>query len=561
MSKFILFIIILAAVTGIVGFWYSQKNVYSKDIIKLEILEPTEAELGAEIEYIVKYKNNGKIRVEDPELIFEYPEHTILKQGESLRQRFGSEYLGDAIYPGDERNFYFSGRLLGEEGEAKIARAWLSYRPKNLKARYESKTTFTTIIKKVPLVLEFDLSTKIQPEKEFRFQLNYFSNVEYLLSDLRCILEYPSNFEFLEAAPVPTFEEEAEKAEWEIPYLNPAEGGRLEISGRFHAEIGEKRTFNAQLGIWQEGEFILLKEAVKGVSISRPSLYISQQINGNPKYIASAGDRLHYEIFFKNIGEEPLIDMFLVAKLDSRAFDFQTLKSTQGEFELGDSSIIWDKRQVSKLRFLDAHEEGKVEFWINLKEDWDFVGSEDKNLVLRNKIILNKVREEFLTKVNSKLEVEQRCYFEDEIFGNSGLIPPKYGETTTYTVIWQAKNFYNPVKNVKIKAILPKEVKPTGKIFPEDSRITFDSQSREMVWKINEIEPGEGILTDKRTCAFQIVLTPAHNQKGEPALLINQAKILGRDEWTEEILEALASSTDTTLPDDQTISWEMGIVR
>jgi hypothetical protein len=209
---------VLAAGVGLTGFWYSQKNIYSKDIMKLEILGQNEVELGEKIEYIVKYKNNGKIRVEEPELIFEYPEHSVLEEGKSLRQTFDSEYLGEAIYPGDERTFSFSGRLLGKEGESKKAKAWLSYRAKNLKPRYESETSFTTIIKKVPLTFEFDLSSKIQPEKDFRFRLNYFSNAKYPLSDMRCILEYPSNFEFIKATPATIFGEETEKAEWEIAF-------------------------------------------------------------------------------------------------------------------------------------------------------------------------------------------------------------------------------------------------------------------------------------------------------------------------------------------------------
>ena len=539
MRKFILFIIILALGAGLAGFWYSQRNVYSRDILKLEILGPDEAEMGEEIEYIIKYKNNGKIRVDDPELIFEYPKHSILGEGEALRQRFGSEELGEAIYPGEEHTFSFSGRLLGKEGESKKASVWLSYRPKNLKARYESATTLTTLIKRVPLVFEFDLPNRIEAGKEIRFRLNYFSNINYPLSDLRCLIEYPLDFEFIESVPLPSFDEEEEKTEWEIGLLNKADGGRIEVLGLLSGKVKEEKIFKAKLGKWQDGEFILLKETIKAVQIAEPSLYIFQQINNNPQYIASPGDLLHYEIFFKNIGEEEALrDMFLVAKLNGKDFDLQTLKSLRGDFEPGDNSIIWDWRQVPKLRFLDVQEEGMVEFWVELKKEREFVGLEDKNPVLRNKIILSQAREEFLTKVNSKLVVEQKAYFEDEVFGNSGPIPPEAGETTTYTVIWQVKNYYNPIKNVKVKAILPKEVRPTGEIFPEDLLLTFDSKSREMVWEIGDMPAGTGILTEEIACAFQIALTPI--QKGEPALLVGQARILGRDEWTGEILESVS---------------------
>ena len=178
--KFITFLIIIAAISGLIGFWNWQRNIYSKETLKLEILGPENIELTKEFEYLVKYKNNGNIRLEEPKLIFEYPSHSILDAtlppptGKSLRQEIGAEILGDAIYPGEEKTISFKARLIGKEGETLTAKALLSYRPKNLKARYESSTTFTTQIKSVPLTFEFDLPSKIESGKDLKFRLNYY---------------------------------------------------------------------------------------------------------------------------------------------------------------------------------------------------------------------------------------------------------------------------------------------------------------------------------------------------------------------------------------------------
>jgi len=307
-TKFI--IIGLAVLVGIAGLYYYQKNIYSKDILKLEILGVEEATLLEEVEYIVKYKNNGDTRLEEPELIFEYPDHSIPVGEDSLRVTKNSADLGGAIYPGQEQTFRFKARLQGAEGEAKEAKAILSYRPKNLKARYDSETTFTTIINKVPLTFEFDLPSEAESGKEIKFRLNYFANTDYPLSDLQVIIEYPSEFEFVESSP-----QSIEKTEWDVGLLNKAEGGRIEISGKVFGEIGEEKIFKAKIGSWQDGEFVLIKEITKGVMVDEPSLYISQQINGNPRYIASPGDSLHYQIFFRNIGGEMLTNLFLIVCL------------------------------------------------------------------------------------------------------------------------------------------------------------------------------------------------------------------------------------------------------
>ncbi len=559
MKKFTLVIVLLAAIAGVAGLYYYQRNIYSKEILKLEILGPTETELVQEIEYIVKYKNNGNTRLEEPELIFEYPEYSIPSEGSSQRVTKNAEDFGGAIYPGQEQTFSFKARLLGKEGAVKQAKATLSYRPKNLKARYESSTTFTTLIKKVSLTFDFDLPTKIESGKDFDFKLNYFSNVDYPLSDLRVTVEYPSNFEFIESVP-----QSLEKTEWDVGLLNKAKGGRISITGKLRGEIGEEKVFQAKLGTWREGEFILLKEIAKGVEITKPSLYVSQQINGNPRYIASPGDSLHYQISFKNLGEDIFTNLFLIVKLEGEAFDFDTLKAPQGTFETGDNSIIFDWKRVSKLQFLDAGEEGEAEFWVGLKDDWPISSSEDKNPEIKTDVYLSQIQEQFVNKVNSKLEIVQKVYFQDEVFGNTGSMPPKAGEGTTYTIMWQARNFYNDVSGVKVKAKLPSNVDLTGNIFPEGgvSNFTFDSESREIVWSVGDLKVSEGIAgTAAPNLSFQVRLTPYANQVGQTPEIIGEATISGEDQWTGEIIRGTSPAQNTTLPDDPTITGEQSIVQ
>jgi len=549
-NKLIFSIIILVVLVGIIGYWNWQRNIYSKEVLKLEILGPKTVELAKDFEYIVRYKNNGTIRLEEPRLIFEYPKQAVVPENRPLWQ----EITLDDIYPGEERTIPFKARLLGKEGENVVAKASLSYRPKNLRARYESATTFTTTIKSVPLTFEFDLPSKVESGKSFTFRINYFSNLNYPLTDLRIQAEYPFDFEFISSVP-----KSLEKNEWLIPVLNQFQGGRVEISGRVLGEVGEAKIFRAKLGIFKEGEFILLKETAKGLEIIKPLIYLRQEINGNPQHVALPGNWLHYEIYFKNIGEEELTNLFMVSRLEGDAFDFQTIKSDLGQTEPGSNSVIFDWRRISKLQYLLPMEEGKVDFWIKLKDDLSRV----KEPVLRNKIFISQVKEEFVTKISSKLEISQKGYFQDEVFGNTGPIPPKVGETTTYTIIWQVKNYYSPVKDVKVKAVLPLGVELTGKIFPEEEapKFAFDPQSREIVWSVGDLERGSGIFTPAKSIVFQIAFTPNEFQRGQAPEIISEAKITGEDSWTERIIEAAANSINTTLPDDPSITEEMGKVQ
>ncbi len=555
-KKIIIYLLILIVVIGAIGYWYYQKKTFSKEILKLEILGPETVKMGEKIEYTLKYKNNGDFTLEEPRLVFQYPDNSLIDDGKTIVPKD----LED-IYPGQEQTIKFPARLLGKENDLKVAQASISYRPKNLSARYESKTTLTTKIEFIPLTLEFDLPSKLESGKDVQFSLNYFSNIDYLFSNLRIQVEYPAGFEFSSSEP-----KGLEKTDWEILSLERAKGGRIKINGKLGGETGDRQAFKAKIGIWQEGEFILLKETDKEIEIIKPLLYISQQINGASNYAASPGERLDYEIFFKNIGTSPFENQYLIVRLDGEAFDLSTLKAKLGEFRQDDNLIIWDWKQVPELRFLDIQDEGEVKFEVKLKESWPASESTANQTVIKDKVNISQINEEFQTKVNSKLEISQKGYFQDEVFGNSGPVPPQAGQTTTYTIMWQAKNYYNDVKNVKVKATLPQGVELTGKIFPqeESTRFSFDSQSREIVWVVGNSEvlkAGTGVLNQSPGVSFQISLTPNSNQKGMVLPIINEAKITGEDQWTEKTIEGKALLINTTLPDDQVITDHSGIIR
>ncbi|MCD6429282.1 hypothetical protein J7L09_01145 [bacterium] len=535
MKSKIFFFAILALITFIaIAFWVWSKNSYSKEVLKLEIIAPESAEVGEEIKYLVRIKNNGDVRLDEPRLVFEFPSYSIPKEGELLRVVKEKEDFDGAIYPGQEKVFEFKAQLFGGEGEVKEATALLSYKPKNLTAKYISKTSAITIIRNVPISFDFDLRSEIDAGRSFNFSINYFSSLEYPLNDLSIKATYPAGFKFIESDPRGIADNE-----WQIPVLNKAEGGRIDIKGILNGETGEKKVFKAQLGIWIGTDFVVLKEISKSVEIIEPSLYIDQFINGVRNYIAKPGDLLHYEIIFRNIGDRIFQDLFLVVKLRGRLFDLSSIKTENGEVALGDDSIIWTGEKVSELKFLEPGSQGQVEFWVKLKEDEENVQTPK----IENEILLSQSKRKFVTKVGTKLTLTQEVFIDDEIFGSEGPLPPEVGKESYFTVIWKVTNSFNPLKDVKVKAILPPEVELTGEMMPQD--LTFDPKTREILWEIEEVAPHQG--KDKPLMiAFQIKFKPKASQKGKPAVLVGEATINGIDTWINQEVETTAPELKTT---------------
>ena len=542
-KKIIYFILLIVVVLGFALFFYYRGGVFSKEILKLEILGPDNAKDGDEIEYNVQYKNNGNFVLEKAKLIFELPDNSLTEDGKTLFVKNLSD-----IYPGNQESVKFKVRLLGKDGDLKTAKASLSYVPKNITAPYESRTTFITKIDSATITLDFDLPTKVEQGKSLQYAINYFSNVDYPLENLSIKIDPTPGFDFVSADPT-----SLDNTEWKLETLNKAQGGRINISGKVSADTNKSLVFSASLGMWQNGNFVVIKQTSVNVQVIQPLLFISQQVNGSASYVASPGETLRYQIFFRNIGSTPFENLFMVAKIDSPALDMSTIQAEDGgQAQPNDNMIVWDYNQAPQLRNLDVQQEGEVDFSVKVRSDWNPSAIDANSAVITDSVNISQITQKFTIKISSGLIISQKGFYKDANIVNSGIIPPKVGQATTYTINWGIKNYFSDVKNVKVKAVLPDNVSLTGQISSqyEASDFSFDSASREIVWSVGDIKAGMGVTGDPVELSFQVSFTPNVSQKGSTAQLIGPAQISGENQFTNTTVTSEDSAVNTNLPDD-----------
>ena len=542
-KKILLLIMFVIAVIGFFFFLYYRENMFSKEILRLEILGPDKANTGEEIEYTVKYKNNGNFVLEQPRLAFNLPDNSLTEDGKTKIV----QELGD-IYPGAQNFVIIKARLLGKEEDLKTAKASLSYVPKNITAAYESSTTFITKIDSTPITLDFDLPTKVEQGKSLQYAVNYFSNIDYPLENLSIKIDPVQGMDFVSADP-----SSLDGAEWKLKTLSKAQGGRINIVGDVLAGADQNLNFSASLGMWQNGMFIMIKQAEAQVQVIQPLLSISQQVNGSASYVASPGETLQYRIFFRNIGSTSFEDLFMAVKIDSNALDISTVEvGDGGQLQYGNNMIVWDGSQAPQLKYLGAQRQGEVSFSVKVKDNWVPSGSGPDGTVITNEVNISQITQKFSIKVNSGLVISQSAYYIDENISNSGPIPPEAGKSTTYVINWEIKNYFSDAKNTRVRAILPEGVSLTGQILPQDelSNFSFDSVSREIVWSAGDILAGTGVNGDPVSLLFQVSLTPSAPQRGSSAQLIEQVHISGENQFTNTIITYQDSGVNTSLPDD-----------
>jgi hypothetical protein len=273
-KKVIIFLVLCGImVAATIAFLYYRNAVFSKEVLRLEILGPSNAKTGDEVVYTVTYKNNGNFALQSPKLIFELPGNSLT---EDSKTRFTQD-LQD-VYPGQEGSFTFKGVLLGKEGDIKTAHATLSYMPHNLSVRYESDTILDTKIDTVPITLTYDLPSKIETGKALSYSINYFSSVDYPLENMSIKLDSINGFNFQSSSPT-----SLDPNEYKLATLEKGKGGRITINGTLNSDSGNTVTFSAHLGMWIDGTFVVIKDVSQDIqmipSIATPVLTLSQSVS------------------------------------------------------------------------------------------------------------------------------------------------------------------------------------------------------------------------------------------------------------------------------------------
>lgn len=520
-----------------VGMFFLWRGSFSKEILKLEILGPSAAKAGEEVTYTVVYKNNGNFTLQSPKLLFQLPENSLTEDGKALL----SKNLGD-IYPGSQQNATFTVRLLGKEGELKVARAELSYGLENLSARYESDTTFTTQLESVPMTLAFDMPSRAEKGKALGFNINYFSNIDYPLENLSIKLDPIQGFTIASATPA-----SLDNVEWKLPTIGKGNGGRISIQGTVAGDVGDVIHVVARLGMWVDGVFVAIKDATQDVQTIQPMLSISQQINGSGNYVASPGEILHYTIFLRNVGTTAFENVFTTITFTGDAFDLSTLSSPVGQVQQTSGLVLFDPNQVFQLQHLAPNQEASVDILVKLKDV--FARPSQGNAVINTMVNAFGVTQQFSTNVSARMNLSQKVFYATQMgLDNFGPVPPKVGQETTYAIVWQVSSDINPVSNAKVKAVLPSWVSLNDAITPESeaSHFSFDNQSREIVWLAGNLVPG-----GSKSLVFQVTVIPQAFQTGTHAQVISSATGSGDDQVTGAKVRGSAVSVTTALPDDK----------
>jgi len=564
-KKFFIFSIIFFVLAA--GFatytFFGRGNTISNENIEISILGNAFTAGGEELPLQIEIINRNSSPLELADLLIEYPRSSsedLSRDTERMRVSLGT------IPAGGVRTENLKIVLFGEQGSFRPIRVSLEYRVEGSNAIFVKSREYEVNISSTPVDLSVEGPTETSPNQSVVFNVKATLNATRPVSKMMVKIDYPIGFQFESATPEPTIGNNL----WDLGDLSPGAERDISIAGKMiEVSDGEEKTFRLFAGSEKEGSKTeigtIFNSFVHTLFIKKPFIEANLFVNREyeREYAVNTKTVAEGEIRWINNLDTQVNDLEIRAKIFGNALDRAKLEIDEGFYNSSEDIIIWDKNSKSEFKEVGPGRSGRVTFKFSPKPLLSGTGGLLADPTIQIEVSISgkqpttgysvgelKNSETKIIKVISEVGLATKALYYSGPFKNTGPIPPKVEQRTTYTIVWSVSNTANNISNTEVRSTLPPWVSFVGPVSPPAEDLSYNPSTKEIVWNIGNLKRGLGITGASREVSFQLELLPSLSQVGTAPTLINDAVLTGRDDFAKASVRVNKASLNTLLGND-----------
>lgn len=547
----------LAAV-GIALYMFSVgANEVSSANVDIQIVGPASVASGEQVDLGISLINKNRTALKDVVLTITYPDGARMKDDSAEPLIRTTQDLAD-IAKGSTYNTATKLYLFGDKDVAKTLTFTLEYTVTGSNARFTKEKKYDVLIGSSPLLINVSAPQEINSGQQVSLQVTVTSNSGSLLKDVMVRAEYPYGFTYNRA----TVEPENDKQTWNLGDLKNGDKKVFTIVGTVIAQDNEERTFRFLSGVaGVDGELeTILGTAMPTISIRKPFFNTVFSIGGDTADIvgARAQERLSSELSLTNSLADSLSNVVLEVRMSGAALNKSGVRVADGGFYQSNQNVIlWDKNTNQKFEFLRPGDRLSVRFDLQ-----DFVAPPSmRNPEITFDVTMKGVRSLAgggVDNVTSTVTKTLRFFTDltlkatslrSGVLQNSGPIPPRREEPSTYTIEWVLSNTHNDVQRAQVRTILPVYVDWMGVVSPNTESVSYDPDTRTITWNAGTVGALAGYAHSPKKVLFQVRLNPSISQVGTSPWLTERITISGMDMFVNKAFSTQSDPVTTDTAD------------
>ncbi|MCA9363476.1 hypothetical protein KC851_04100 [Candidatus Kaiserbacteria bacterium] len=546
----------LFAVVAIISslYLYYGGNQISSDNIQVSVSGPNYIGGGELLAMQVTVSNQNSVPIESATLIVKYPPGTRSADADAKTLYEERIPIGQ-IAVGEVKKVPINVTVFGEENDNKQIETIVEYRVDGSNGMfYKDATPLALRISSSPLVLRVENIEKVSSGQLVDVTLTAVSNAPSALRDILISASYPNGFKLESSNPEPVFGDNV----WQIDEILPEEKAVITLKGIVSGLTDETFRINFAAGPSDpDNRYIVAANLAEGradFEIERPFIDVGVTIDDSvvSPVILTEGETTNVKVDIENTLDETVYDMTVEVVPGGNALSESSITSNSGFYDSNTGTVRWEVSNnpsfgtvlpgdTRSLSFLVKQSEVKTTSSFDLVVN---VYARRVNETNAQETLIGTTRAE--AKYTSTISIGSQVGRGLSGFSAVGPIPPRVGETTSYSLTLVAEAGANEVTNAVVEASLPVHVNWLDK-YQGEGTLSYNPVSKLLVWQVGDIEIGK-----RKSINIQVDITPSVSQLSDLPILLNTQRIRAKDRFTGALLQDSAPAVTTEL------STEMG---
>jgi len=559
----------VVAASAAAFFFLNGTNFISPNNIDMQIVAPSLVDGGSTVtfQYLITNRNAAQLQLAD--LVITYPDGTRsaadpTKGATSERQSIGT------IQPGQQFKRTSSAILYGAEGATEVVHASLEYSLAGSNAVFTKDADITITIGSSPVSISVDAPQEAIAGEPFDVTLTVRNNQTTAVDNVVVQAQYPFGFSALTTSP----KADAGGSYWRLGSMGPGASQTIVVHGSLDGQDGDQRVFKFLSGSDNDPTDTSIATPFLTVpttlTVHKPFISGSIAIGGQTGKVVSvaAGSVVQGEIDWQNNLTTSVSDVEITLSLTGPVLDQNSVDAGNGFYQSANNTITWTSQQDPSLASVGPGGTGKLTFNFGTLPpgaSGSLYSNPTVNLSLNVKgtrtgetgvpEVVSSVTQTQVSLASAATLAAKALHFIGP-YQNTGPMPPRAEQQTTYTIQWTVKNSSNIIANTAVTAVLP----PYVNFVAGQTGVAYDPASRTVRWAIGDLKPGVGYTSTALSTNFQVALNPSLSQVSGVPTLTGVAQLTGTDRFAQVPVNTTAEALTTKLTSDPQFVSGMDIV-
>jgi hypothetical protein len=503
---------------------------------------PNSVEAGSLNEYTVHLENQTRLSIKNAYVSIELPEGVKWSEKPEA-PKIGLD-LGE-VKKGEVFDKTIELFIVGEPRSAKELTATLRYQASGVISPFQITSKIPVILRDSLFTIEGDIPQNVLDGQAVPLSIRWENRSPQAMDKVSLDIIWPENFVLTESNPRPTTGNNS----WDIGNLPAGGQGIINLKGIFKGNEGATQKITASLkAVLGDTSVILGKNDSLGISLVQNPLSFDILVNENQIINANLGDKLDVKVYYKNNYTEAIKSLAIKMTFNGTMFDFKKIQPGKGLFSSKNKTLTWNSGNTPSLLVVQPGGEGVLNFSLPVTTTYPIKKDTDQNFLLSiageattattsGDLGMLAANAEVNVKINSQPTLTQTVFYKDIIssFVNSGPVPLRADQTTTFSIHWKIKNFSNNLNDVKISTVLPAEVYFTNKVAGNygPNAPSYDEATRTVSWTIPVVAANSGNITKAMEAVFQLAVKPSLTDVNSSIEFIGATNLQATDAFTQ----------------------------